>query len=472
MLLLLGLSLAFSAGTGTGAGRPPPTFVPIADFVPERFSFTARVSGLSPPPADEKKVRTYMEWGWGQKAGETVGYALPAQPSNFTRNKTGAYWARSYPNTYGLRPQYFLGRHGGEDSFLVTHLYFCHIGAEPSRNLTLRGDNQTTDVELNITLPGGETEQLHLAGTLEWGGLEGSCDGLGLLVGKRAATGKYFVETFRQHNAARYWPAFSSLPPTQTAPEHFPIMDGFRTGDNDLGATEDALAAANRLGLHGLMSDAPAWLEQRVLGYQLTAAGGEVALLEYLPGRPSRESDNLTQWAAQTARPLLAAGYLPDQVKVSPIHDEPGLAIPAALPPVGNASWPAVTKRWIAFLQANGLTPTQLGAAAWPDVLPAVAAGAAAGASLADRQLYYWSLRFVSHDSSWYLASATKALEAELVEGAPIYVNWNNMAAHWYYPSVTGTGQLNHDWFEFARLRGSTMLWTGEYGTVFLQCFH
>ena len=50
--------------------------------------------------------------------------------------------------------------------------------------------------------------------------------------------------------------------------------------------------------------------------------------------------------------------------------------------------------------------------------------------------------RFVGHR---YLANATRSLEADLVTDAGIYVNWNNMAAHWYYPSVNGSGQLNHE---------------------------
>ena len=46
---------------------------------------------------------------------------------------------------------------------------------------------------------------------------------------------------------------------------------------------------------------------------------------------------------------------------------------------------------------------------------------------------------------------------------ATIYVNWNNMAAHWYFPKANGTGQLNHDWFVHARVRGGTQLWTEDW---------
>ena len=178
--------------------RPPPPNVPI-DFVPE-FSFTVRVVEMQPPPADATKVSTLFEWGWGQAAGEVRGYATSSL-QNFTRAKTGTKWAGSYPNTYGLKPQYQLDRWGGDDQVLVTHLFVCHIGTEPSHNVSLRPPNQTTTVEMNLTL-GGKT--LTLGGTLEWGGEEGYCDDLGIVVGKHKSSGAHFVETFREFNARKY----------------------------------------------------------------------------------------------------------------------------------------------------------------------------------------------------------------------------------------------------------------------------
>lgn len=50
-------------------------------------------------------------------------------------------------------------------------------------------------------------------------------------------------------------------------PAHFPITDSFRTGDDDLGAIEDALAAAKRCALHESMGP-----------HSLSGAAGEAAL--------------------------------------------------------------------------------------------------------------------------------------------------------------------------------------------------
>ena len=255
--------------------RPPPTFVPI-DFVPE-FTFTARVVALDPPPTDIKNVRNIMEWGWGQRAGETSGFE-PSQPCNFTRNKTGHKWATSYPNTYGLRPQYFQGRKESEDEYLVTHLFFCHIGTEPSHNASLRAPNQTTTVEVNFTL---DREELSVGGTLEWGGDEGYCDDLGIIMGRRKSTGKHFVETFQQYNTRRYSPAFEALPAIKTPIKKFPIQDGFRTSDGSLNAKRDLLRHAKRMGIHGVLGGGDAWLTQEELGYKLTSVGGEVGDFEW-----------------------------------------------------------------------------------------------------------------------------------------------------------------------------------------------
>jgi hypothetical protein len=92
--------------------------VPI-DFVPE-FSYRARVVKLNPPAADLKAVRTEFEWGWGLNAGETSGVGGWGDVKQFTRNVTAAHWAKSYPNSYGLRPQYFTGKR--EDDQILVNL--------------------------------------------------------------------------------------------------------------------------------------------------------------------------------------------------------------------------------------------------------------------------------------------------------------------------------------------------------------
>jgi hypothetical protein len=453
--------------------RPPPSFVPI-DFVPD-FEFSLRVRAMDPVPPNASVVgEIIFEWGWGQLAGETRGY-LAASSHNFTRNKTAAHWVHEYPNSFGLRKQYFTGRYE-DDSIMVTHLFTCHEGAA-WRNKTLILPNQTTTIEVNVSLAVArgrnsnstrqQQQKLSLGGTLQWRGLQGFCDDLGIVVGKQKSTGAPIVETFRGYNARKYWPKFQALPEPKHRIKRFPIMDGFRTGDGDLQAQREALRAASKLGLHGLTLSNPAWMQQQELGYKLTSVRSEVALLEWDLNAPQREAvGNMSKWAAQVVAPLLHAGYQPSEARgASPIHDEPGMAIPRDFPPAlgSNASLASVKASWHSFLQAQELTPEQLGGNKWDDIEPSSQGGVGGShASLEAKRLYYWSLRFVSWSSSSYLAKATHELEKLLTPETPIYVNWNNMAGHWYYPAGQVdhqiTGQLNHDWFEHARLRGGTML--------------
>ena len=483
MFLLAQLAAPVVVGGGSSSHRQqftdtghPGAPVPI-DFVPESFSFRARVAALSPAPkvpADvNTTVRTLMEWGWGEKAGEARGFSWGAE-YNFTRNGTGAKWAKSYPNNYGLPKQF---NRGGppwtpkfEDTVLVTHLYICHIGDFPCNlgrypnSTCVLDSNQTTTVELQLQL---EDHSFELSATLKWGGLEGGgCDNLGIVVGQETSTKAHFVETFQQYNARRYWPAFNSLPAPRSAPKQLAIMDGFRTYDDDLQAMRDAMQASKKLGLHGVETTAPAFVQRQEVGYALTAAGSDVALFEYAPyapnTSPSRHCANLSDWAKTAAATQLKNGFKHDEIRNTPIHDEPGFSVPRDFPPVGNASLPELSSRWVTYLKERGLTPKKLGAGSWADVRPSME-GWNSDAPVEARRLYYHSLRFVSWDSSRYLATATRALEAELVPEATIYVNWNNMAAHWYFPDANGTGQLNHDWFEHARMRGGTMLWTEDW---------
>jgi hypothetical protein len=197
-----------------------------------------------------------------------------------------------------------------------------------------------------------------------------------------------------------------------------------------------------------------------------------------------KDGNNETLWAEQTAAAAFKSGYSKAEVTgASALDDEPGFSIPADFPPLSNPNFtdvrseilprgtflagclsvcvlPAQVKvRWQSYLKTQGLTPSQLGAVSWEAVMPS-SAGALVGASLEAKRLYYWSLRYVSWEGSRFLGNLTTQLLAELTPELPVYVNWNNMAAHWFYPGANGTGQLNHDWFEHARTRGGTMLWT------------
>ncbi len=90
----------------------------------------------------------------------------------------------------------------------------------------------------------------------------------------------------------------------------------------------------------------------------------------------------------------------------------------------------------------------------------------------ASRRLFYWTMRFFAWDSARHFAVSTRALEKAFWPGMPILTNWNFFSGRFYVPGPVANNadkqsadaaMGGHDWFEFGRLRGGTMLWTEDW---------
>ena len=75
-------------------------------------------------------------------------------------------------------------------------------------------------------------------------------------------------------------------------------------------------------------------------------------------------------------------------------------------------------------------------------------------------------------DSARHFANSTKALEKAFYPGLPVFANWNNFAGRLYVPGPVANnhdkhdpdaGMGTHDWFEYAKLHGTTLLWTEDW---------
>ena len=116
------------------------------------------------------------------------------------------------------------------------------------------------------------------------------------------------------------------------------------------------------------------------------------------------------------------------------------------------------------------MTPALLGAGTWGAVLPVRTHPSAVTAlSLAQRRLFYWTVRFVHWDSCRYMNLWTSALQKASEDPTlQTYVNWNNFDGRMYvagqgpYPAGT-EAQMSYDWFEWARMKGGSMLWTEDW---------
>ena len=62
---------------------------------------------------------------------------------------------------------------------------------------------------------------------------------------------------------------------------------------------------------------------------------------------------------------LKFSGYSASDVGLGALADEPAAGNLHPLPPVGNASFPLLNERWVAYLKAQGLALTDLGASTW-----------------------------------------------------------------------------------------------------------
>ena len=91
---------------------------------------------------------------------------------------------------------------------------------------------------------------------------------------------------------------------------------------------------------------------------------------------------------------------------------------------------------------------------------------------LPSRRLFYWTMRFFACDSARHFAVCTRALERRSTAACPSSPTGTSSAAGSTFPvrSRTTPQKQNpdaamggHDWLEFGRLRGGTMLWTEDW---------
>jgi hypothetical protein len=268
----------------------------------------------------------------------------------------------------------------------------------------------------------------------------------------------------------RYWKHLQAVQiPPELRPKQFPIVDRFIGGDQDRLAWQEGIEQLNRGGFSAIMLPPSKKLRDMLLSVGQRRTSWAV----YCPPGyafdfdPKFGGENLTKWAEDQAKPYKEAGYSPEDMAIFALSDEPGWYYPQALKEL--QAQPTAMARFRDYLKAQGLTPADLGAKNWDDVRPA---GRSQATDLPHRRLFYWTMRFFAHDSARYFAEATRALERAFYPGMPIFTNWNFFSGRFYVPGPVANNadkespdaaMGGHDWFEFARLRGGTMLWTEDW---------
>ena len=100
----------------------------------------------------------------------------------------------------------------------------------------------------------------------------------------------------------------------------------------------------------------------------------------------------------------------PGSLVGSPLADEPGWIMDKLWVPTDTS--PVVQRRWVAYLQEQGMTPALLGSGSWAAVQPyRTHPDGLAPLPLTERRRFYWTVRFVHWDSCRYMAEWTQALQ-------------------------------------------------------------
>jgi hypothetical protein len=275
--------------------------------------------------------------------------------------------------------------------------------------------------------------------------------------------------TMAQYNR-RYWKALEGVDiPANMRPRYFPITDRFIGGDDDRRAWQEGIEQLRRAGFSAVMLP-----PSRPVREMLVKAGGRrTAWAVYSPPGYAFDFDvkvtpeAIAQWARQEARPYLEAGYARQDMAVFAMSDEPGWYYPSSFKALQDNA--AAMARFRRYLQDQQLGPAELGAGRWEEVGPI---GRSRARDLPSRRLFYWTMRFFAHDSARHFAACTRALEAEFYPGLPIFTNWNFFSGRFYVPGPVANNadkqspdaaMGGHDWLEFGRLRGGTMLWTEDW---------
>ena len=424
------LALAVAGGLLAHPPTPPPPPLPPFDFTRfPHFSWRARVVSADPHPVPAHTTMQLFDRHHARPLGGGTATAANgtewSEPVTFD-NSTVALALATYPNTFLLASPGTKGydQRAGQPDFpaLVAWMQVSSIG---------QGCVNRTRVAVEVTSHGGgdpQTLEATLAGCVEAGTkshhLCADCGYLGLMVGRNSSSGAPLVTTFRQWNAWRYWAALDDLPPLDTPPQLFPLMDNF-AADDDVDTLREGAAALARLGFRGVVMPNPNLTRPMALEYmgnQLTTGPSR-----FLPASNSwgKAPVNLSAWTEQAEAAIpsyLENGFQIGDVTLAYMSMEPSAGGMVPLPPVGAD--PALAKRWQTYLQTESkLSPSDFGASTWAQVQPSsgptpacdrgdAASPSCASGSLTARRRFYWTTRFIAWDATMAHATANSAMQA------------------------------------------------------------
>lgn len=268
----------------------------------------------------------------------------------------------------------------------------------------------------------------------------------------------------------RYWAEFNKTADTKIArPKHFVVIDRFIGGDDDRLDWQEGVENLSQLGVTALMLP-PGKVERELLA----ESGLKTASAVYSPPGyafapqdvAGKRAESPTAWAAAQAKPYVQSGFALNDITWLAMSDEPGWYYPSQYSMLSDT---AALERFHAYLNSNGLQPSDLGRSDWGSITPI---GRSQVGDLSSKRLFYWTQRFFSWDSSRYFAECTRELEQAFYPGILVATNWNFFSGRLYVPGPVANNPEKRspeaamggqDWLEFGRMRAGTVLWTEDW---------
>ena len=272
--------------------------------------------------------------------------------------------------------------------------------------------------------------------------------------------------TSAQYERFRY---FLKMPNATTPPRRFPVAGRFIGASSDLTEWHNGCRALRQTGFNVLHLPATRalgemlddWGDTRFMNGVYSPPGGSFGV-----GKTNADIYNgIDGWAAAMSQSYASADFNVSSMTVLALADEPGFYLPST---IHNGWVPRVQTDFQTYLKARGLTPQLLGASDWAGVTPL---GRGSAKSLGQKRQFYHTSRFLSWYSARFFALATAAVERHF-PGTTTFVNWNAFQGRFYTPGgidnnpdkgSPDAASCATDWFEHARLRGSSLVWAADW---------
>lgn len=290
---------------------------------------------------------------------------------------------------------------------------------------------------------------------------------LGLLLW-REDNGSWSIDTLAGHGRRVYDEAArAAVLPPEDRPQKIIFGERYIGGDNDALAWREGIERLCGLGFNAMHPVPAAYVPVIREGGINRLWGAAYSPPGYAFNFATNRHAIFDDFASNQIASALNAGWEKDEIAFWVTSDEPGWYYPAQYNTFNQN--PEAMALFHTYLTERGLRPRDLGATSWDDIK---LIGRHHEDTPENRKLFYWSNRFLPWASSRFFGEVTQAFEAHMGEGFPIMVNFNNFIGRLYQPGPVGNNRDRqhpdaamgqHDWFEFARLRGSTCMATEDW---------